>query len=106
VAGLFAEQGELIEPRDVLIAISAHPYAPETLAVAEAAARRHVPIIAVTDTPVSPLARLATLCLIVRETELRGLRSLTASLCLAQTLVVALALRRTGERSLAAAQDS
>jgi DNA-binding MurR/RpiR family transcriptional regulator len=99
LAGQFEEQCQLMEPRDVLIAISAHPYASETQAVAAAAARARVPIIALTDSPVSPLARLASLCLIVSEADKRGFRSLTANLCLAQTLVVALALRRTREAS-------
>lgn len=97
LAGQYGEQGQLMEPEDVLIAISAHPYASETLVVAESAARVGVPIIAMTDSLVSPLARLASLCLIVSEADLRGFRSLTANLCLAQTLVVALALRRTRE---------
>lgn len=98
LAGQFEEQSQLMEPRDVLIAISAHPYAGETQTVAESAARARVPIIAMTDSLVSPLARLASLCLIVSEADLRGFRSLTANLCLAQTLVVALTLRRTREQ--------
>ncbi|MDE2448603.1 MAG: MurR/RpiR family transcriptional regulator [Gammaproteobacteria bacterium] len=99
LAGLVGEETQLMEPADALIAISAHPYAPETLSVAESAARARVPIIALTDSLVSPLARLASLCLVVHEAELRGFRSLTANLCLAQSLVVALALRGTGERA-------
>ncbi len=94
-AGMFAEQVQLMEPSDVLIAISAQPYASETLAVAEAAARGHIPLIALTDSPVSPVARLAQVCLVVREAELQGLRSLTANLCLAQTLVAELARQRS-----------
>lgn len=98
LAGQFEEQCQLMEPRDVLVAISAHPYASETQTVADSAARARVPIIAMTDSPVSPLARLASLCLVVSEADTRGFRSLTANLCLAQTLVVALALRRTRPR--------
>jgi DNA-binding MurR/RpiR family transcriptional regulator len=94
LAGLISEQAQLMNSTDVLIAISAHPYAPETRTVAEAAAHGNVPIIALTDSLVSPLASLARLSLIVHETELRGFRSLTASLCLAQTVVVALAFHR------------
>lgn len=99
LAGLYGEEGQLMESDDVLVAVSAHPYARETLAVVESAARARVPIIAMTDSLVSPLARLARLSLIVPEADVRGFRSLTANLCLAQTLVVALALRRTRERA-------
>lgn len=92
-AGLLAEQSALMTPDDVLLTISATPYAQETVSTVEAAARRRVPIIAITDSQVSPIARLATLAFCVHDAELRGFRALTASMCLAQTLAVGLALR-------------
>ena len=97
MAGLVTEQVQLMEPKDVLIAISAHPYAAETRAVADAAVRVKVPVIAMTDSLVSPLARVAKLSFILHEAELRGFRSLAANFCVAQTLVVALALRSSGQ---------
>lgn len=92
-AGLLGEQAGLMTPADLLLTVSATPYAPETVATVEQAARRGVPIIAITDSPVSPIARLATLSFCVHDAELRGFRSLTATLCLAQSLAVGLALR-------------
>ncbi len=99
LAGLYSEQGQLMEQEDVLIAISAHPYARETLTVAESAARAKVNILAMTDSLVSPLARLAKLSVIIPEADVRGFRSLTANLCLAQTLVVGLAATRAPSKS-------
>lgn len=97
VAGMLSEQAALMSPDDVLISVSANPYAPETVAATEAAADRKIPIIAITDSQLSPIARLADLVFCVHDAELRGFRSLTATLCLAQTLTVGLALRAARE---------
>jgi DNA-binding MurR/RpiR family transcriptional regulator len=98
VAGLHAEQLQLVSESDVLIAISANPYAQETVTAIETVARRKVPVIAITDSPVSPIARSASIAFIVHEAELRGFRSLTATFCLAQAMIVGLALSRTAHR--------
>lgn len=47
------------EPRDVLFAVSVHPYTRATIELARAASERGVAIVAVTDSPVAPLAALA-----------------------------------------------
>ncbi|MBI3146637.1 MAG: MurR/RpiR family transcriptional regulator [Pseudogulbenkiania sp.] len=93
VGGMLTEQSSLIGPDDVLIAISATPYAQETVAIVEAAAAQGVPIIAITDSALSPIALHAKLSFCIHDAELRGFRSLTATLCLAQTLAVGLALK-------------
>jgi DNA-binding MurR/RpiR family transcriptional regulator len=93
VGGMLNEQANLMRPDDVLIAISASPYAQETVAVVEAASARVVPIIAITDSALSPIALQAKLSFCIHDAELRGFRSLTATLCLAQTLAVGLALK-------------
>ena len=48
--------------------------------------------IAITDSQVSPLAAFSDVCFVVREAQVDGFRSQVASLCLAQTLAVSLAL--------------
>ncbi|MCK8360313.1 MurR/RpiR family transcriptional regulator, partial [Erwinia amylovora] len=48
--------------------------------------------IAITDSQVSPLAAFSDVCVVVREAQIDGFRSQVASLCLAQTLAVSLAL--------------
>lgn len=90
IGGMGAEQARLLGSRDLLIAISHKPYAPETLDTVAAAAERGVKILAMTDNALSPLPPLAAVSFEVEEASLHGIRSLTASMCLAVTLVVGL----------------
>lgn len=89
-AGMLSEQAQLVGPDDVVLVVSAFPYAQETVALVEAVAKRDVPILAITDSTISPLARQAAVCFTIHDAELRGFRSMSASMCLAQTLVVGL----------------
>jgi DNA-binding MurR/RpiR family transcriptional regulator len=73
---------------DLLIAISYHPYAEETVHLVEAAAEHGARILSLSDSLVSPIAKAATLVLNVHESEVRGFRSLASSMCLAQALVI------------------
>jgi DNA-binding MurR/RpiR family transcriptional regulator len=84
-----------LTPNDLLLAISFHAYAEETITCAKIAAERGAPVLAITDSAVSPLAALAAEVLLVREAEVRNFRSLAVSLCLAQSLVIAYAFRVT-----------
>lgn len=78
---------------DVLIAISFAPYAQETLAVARAAVRRGAKLLAITDSRLGDLARLAQVILKVQEHATFGFRALTSTMGLAQGLFIALAYR-------------
>lgn len=93
LGGMDAEQMRLVSERDLLVAVSFKPYAPETLAVVASAAERGVPVLAVTDGPFSPLVPLAKVSFEVEEAQVQGIRSLTASMCLAASLVIALGQR-------------
>ncbi len=88
LAGMFAEQSAMMSERDVLFATSFRPYAGETADIVSRARGAGVPVIAISDSRVSPVAREADICFDVRDAEVRQFRSLTASLCLAQALVV------------------
>lgn len=94
VGGMYREQAASITADDVLVAISFHPYASETLEVARAAVERHVPLIVITDSQVSPLASSASVCFVVKEASVHAFRSLSSSLCLAQSLAIGLAHRK------------
>ena len=83
---------------DLLIAISFHPYAEETIQAARSAADAGAKILSIGDSPVSPVASFATLALQVRESEVRSFRSLSASMCLAQTLVIDLAFEKSRQK--------
>jgi DNA-binding MurR/RpiR family transcriptional regulator len=86
-------QVEGIGADDLLVAISYAPYAQETLETVQRAVALRASVLSFTDTPVSPIAKPADAVLIVRETEVRSFRSLSASLCLAQALVISVAFR-------------
>lgn len=93
LGGMLDEQVRSIQPDDALIAISFSPYARETAAIVERAAARGASVIVISDSMVSPISRFASVFFEIKDAEVQGFRSLTASLCLAQTLAVGLAMR-------------
>lgn len=95
VGGLAAEQVELIGPKDAVLAISFTPYTPTTLELAARAVRRGVPLVAITDTPFSPLVHGAQAWIEVAEADHAAFRSLAATFVLAMALAVGIAERRT-----------
>jgi DNA-binding MurR/RpiR family transcriptional regulator len=94
VGGLAAEDLSFASPEDRILAISFNPYASETIALAQAAASRNIPIVAITDSPFSPLASLSKPWLEIQEANFEGFRSMAATLSLAMTLTVAVAERQ------------
>jgi DNA-binding MurR/RpiR family transcriptional regulator len=94
VAELAPEQIALAGPRDAVLAISYTPYAPTTVELARAAAQRGLPVVAITDSPASPLAGAAAVRLDVAEADYGAFRSLAASFVLAMTLAVGTAEKR------------
>jgi DNA-binding MurR/RpiR family transcriptional regulator len=99
MGGLAQEDVSFASKRDCVLAISFTPYASETVALTQAAAIRHVPIIAITDSIFSPLAPLAKTWFEVTEANFEGFRSMAATLSLAMTLTVAVAERRSPKKS-------
>jgi DNA-binding MurR/RpiR family transcriptional regulator len=93
VAGMAALEAMTMTKRDVLVAISFHPYAGETQEIWQIAGETGLHRVAITDSVVSPLARSASVSLIVRDAEVRHFRTLTATMCLAQSLAITLAFR-------------
>ena len=83
---------------DALVAISFAPYSAETIALAETAARKKLPVVAITDTPISPVAGGAAALLCVPEVDFGAFRSLSATLALAITLAVAVGSARAEQR--------
>lgn len=75
---------------DVMLAISFTPYAEETIGVAQMAVERGAKLIAMTDSLMSPLARLAEVTLVVQDSTTFGFRSLSSTMGLAQSLFIAL----------------
>jgi DNA-binding MurR/RpiR family transcriptional regulator len=94
LGGLASSDITFATARDAVLAVSFTPYASETVALVTQAARAHVPVIAITDSAFSPLARDAEIWFEVAEANFEGFRSLAATLALAMTLTVAVAEKR------------
>ena len=96
IGGMAMQQAHALSPHDLLVAVSYHPYAEESVQLVHAAADRGCKVLSISDSLVSPVAKPATQVLQVREAEIRKFRSLSASMCLAQALVISYAFATTG----------
>jgi DNA-binding MurR/RpiR family transcriptional regulator len=94
LGGLASTDITFATPKDAVLAVSFTPYASETVTLVTQAARARVPVIAITDSAFSPLAREAEMWFEVAEANFEGFRSLAATLALAMTLTVAVAEKR------------
>lgn len=88
--GLLLEQAKNMSKKDVLIAITFHPYSADTSQVVDIATEKSVPCIAISDSSVSPIVDHAAVSFNVHEAEVHNFRSLSASMLLAQTLATGL----------------
>lgn len=91
--GLATHMARNIRKADVLIAVSFRFYATEVVNIVGEVGKRDVPVIAITDSTLSPLARSARVLFAVPERDYTFSRSLAAPMCLAQALTIALASR-------------
>lgn len=91
--GLATHRAKLATQEDLLIAVSFRFYANEVVNIMDDTAGRGVPILAISDSTLSPLAKNADLLFSVPEYEYTFSRSLAAPMCLAQALAIALASR-------------
>lgn len=96
VGGLAKPQANTIDRKDLLIAVSFRPYAPETVELVEIAVRKGAKVLSISDSRVSPIAKPANITLQVRDSEVRTFRSLAASMCLAQAVAIGFAFTTQG----------
>jgi DNA-binding MurR/RpiR family transcriptional regulator len=89
--GLATEMAKMMRKGDLLVAIAFKFYAKEVVSITERAAADGVPILAISDSRLSPLAKTATVLFEVPEDEYTFSRSLAAPMCLAQSLLISLA---------------
>ncbi|MBZ6077842.1 MurR/RpiR family transcriptional regulator [Microvirga puerhi] len=94
IAQLGPEQLATASPSDAVLAISFTPYAPVTVDLAATAARRGIPVVAITDSAFSPLVSSADVWIEIAEADFGAFRSLSASFALAMALVVGVAEKR------------
>lgn len=93
LGGMYEGHLRGVRQGDVMVVVSYTPYAQESLDCARAAVARGARLIAITDSQMSPLAAMAAATLVVHESSTFGFRSLTNTMCLAQSLFIALAYR-------------
>ena len=98
-AGAFGDELRGIGRRDLLIAVGAKPYIRDTVRAVEFARAQHCPVIAISDSDVSPIALDALCKLVVRDTSQSFFQSFTAALSVMQALV-ALLVARGGQKAL------
>ena len=88
-AGPLAEaDASTVRPGDILVAVSFPRYSDETAQAVEAATLNRVPVVAITNSPVAPIARQAELVFEADQDEATGFRSLASAIALAQILAV------------------
>ncbi|MDR3085708.1 MAG: MurR/RpiR family transcriptional regulator [Christensenellaceae bacterium] len=93
------EQIARVGPRDLLIAISFPRYSRRTIDAMLYAREQGARVLAITDTPLSPLGQISDLCLTARSDMASFVDSLVAPLSLINALIVALSIRHKDEIS-------
>ncbi|MEN5033901.1 MULTISPECIES: MurR/RpiR family transcriptional regulator [Pseudomonas] len=91
--GLATHIARTMRKEDLLIAVSFRFYATEVVNVAEEAKAAGVPIVAISDSTLSPIAKTASVLFSVPEHDYTFSRSLAAPMCLVQALTIAVASR-------------
>lgn len=91
--GLSQETALTMGKGDMLIAIAFRHYAKEVVSIAEYAVKAGVPVLAITDSQLSPLAKGAEVLFTIPEEEYTFSRSLAAPMSLVQTIATATAAK-------------
>jgi DNA-binding MurR/RpiR family transcriptional regulator len=91
--GGIAQQAVLIDRRDALVAVSFRPYTPQVIDIARERHHAGVPVIAITDSLLSPLWPGAMVAFEVVDQNSQVYQSMIAPLCMAQVLALNLGYR-------------
>ena len=91
---MHSDQLNTITDDDLLIAVTFPPYAKTTRDMIKTAHDNGAKVILIAGDQQCPSAALADCLFIVQDAQVRSFRSLTATLCLVQTLCIALGYRR------------
>ncbi|WIY54010.1 MurR/RpiR family transcriptional regulator [Devosia sp. YIM 151766] len=93
-AGIDDDLLAMAGPKDAGFAVSFSPYAPESAMQARTLAGNGIPLVALTDSALSPLAECADVWFELVEADHAGFRSLSASMAFAMALTVSVAEKR------------
>lgn len=89
--GFALRQSELTGRNDAILAVSLAPYQPSVVQSAKSHAERGGTVVAITDSPVSPIAPFASILLEVPQHQPSTGRSLAEVTCLVQALAISVA---------------
>ena len=106
VGGMLRQQASLLRRGDLMIAASFRNYSPEVVDAATIAHGNGVPVIALTDHAVSPLAKAASLRFDLGDNLTLPFRSLAGPMCAAQALVLAVGYAQAERPSRKAARKT
>ncbi|MFN3295437.1 MurR/RpiR family transcriptional regulator [Caldimonas sp.] len=87
----WVDQLDLLGPRDLLVAVSQAPYTRETVEAVQQAVQAGVPVLALTDSALSPIARGARQALLFSASSPSFFQSMTGAQALAEALIAAVA---------------
>jgi len=99
IGGMNREFAARINADEVVIAISFRNYTGEVIEIADSYRQRGAAVIAISDSRLSPLTRVATLSFAIGDDGAAAFRSLVEPIVLAQSLVVAVGHRLMAERA-------
>ena len=94
LADIAEDQLGLAQKGDLFIVMSFPPYADTTLALCQKARENGIATLVFTDDALGPIAQDAACIVEVKDAMLHGFRSLTASMCLIQSLAIGTAYRK------------
>ena len=91
LGGALQDQLDQISAGEMLVAVSLAPYTRRTVQAVEQCAARGVPVLALTDSALSPIARPARMALLFRAESSSFFQSMVGALALVESLVAAVA---------------
>jgi DNA-binding MurR/RpiR family transcriptional regulator len=110
VGGMFFQQASHATVRDTMLAVSTRTYSPEVVQVVTEASQRGVRVIAITDSPLSPLSEHAAIAFKIPQGSVQMFRSLAVPMTFAVTFIVGLGrfleTRKSGPRQRASTRRS
>jgi DNA-binding MurR/RpiR family transcriptional regulator len=90
VGGMFFQQASHATSRDAILAVSTRTYSPEVVQVVTEAAQRGVRVIALTDSPLSPLSEHAAITFKIPQGSVQMFRSLAVPMTFSVSFIVGL----------------
>ena len=96
-SGVDRETLSFAGPRDAALAVSFTPYAPTTVEYTRQVVGQGAPLVAITDSPFSPLALTTSVWFEIVESDFEGFRTLAATMTLAAALTIAVAEKRRAD---------